>query len=616
MYQIIEDEKMTKRVHDNEILNLIDKYTVNVDKREIGGGNIQQIRQIKKLCLYIADKENVYDKQLMWNTFQYSIDKNSNIIKKHASDWFIMYIHEKIKSGNKRVDVDVLPLFNVMTKKWNIPFNSDVYKFVENLKHQWKDKRINAMKQMSCDKKEQFEVFNSYKEKIVNFFDKPSLDKIRQAINVVLDTKKEKLFPKYVYYECGILSRALDNVLLKFTCKARVVLLLGMVTGMRGVSIWRLKCTDIIENDDGFIINYITKKNGSVKNQEKQLSVRIVPHKNRKYDAIIALAEYLELVKDDLSAKEYPFLYGHGVRDLSMNSESLRNLYSHVSQKMITLLEVAAYYVGIKNTIGRKKIHMLRSYCTTVLAKGGADADTRKSHLGWGKSKDIETFYLDKNDSVSNLSSPYIAAERLDLNKKFNKTKISEDIQDAPYYWKLYKSIENMDKWNEKVLCLLVNAGKIKNEKYEDETLKRMISSIKPKKRPPVSTSKVNLKRVKRDVNDVLNHLLETKIKPFVKQKDFPSICYNVVKNDFYQVIETNQNGNNTGLGLNIDLKGGFGRLLVNVIRLGVCKDNNELIEKYNGNSWITYARNNAKEFSKIHRWSTTNWNEIKYKFN
>ena len=98
---------------------------------------------------------------------------------------------------------------------------------------------------------------------------------------------------------------------------------------------------------------------------------------------------------------------------------------------MTAVFEALAYINGMKDGIGPKKVHVLRSICVNKMISAGTVKSEKEDHLGWSTA--IEAVYYASHEVISKSSRvAFLLAGRR-----------SKD--DPPHaLWRLLKSAQNL----------------------------------------------------------------------------------------------------------------------------------------------------------------------------
>ena len=149
----------------------------------------------------------------------------------------------------------------------------------------------------------------------------------------------------------------------------------------------------MIDGYEGLFQFFENKKNGNKGGYVRECLTRIVPHKHPEQCGIIKLAFYMyfmAVIMDDVP--ETPFEWGHHGKNRILNARV----------HMTAVLEALAYLNGMKDGLGPKKLHVLRSLCVNKMISAGTIKSERDDHLGW--STTVEAVHYASQEVISKSS--------------------------------------------------------------------------------------------------------------------------------------------------------------------------------------------------------------------
>lgn len=617
------------------------QYNSWVDLREIVRDIDKiEVRLIRKFTTYVSSEESI-DLELLWTHMQSSVLSPGNGVRitELASIWILKYMEEKRSKGCKTVANSLYSIQHVF-RRWGIVIDPATDKLVNGFKA--KERKITATRQIQTVKKKasQYDDLKGVLPSMIAWLGNATDDELVKTVRFILTSPD---FSENVKDSVRPIA-GMDKVTRLILCmKARSMLAIGAVTGMRGVGFFRLSVADVkvVANGEGLLYNYSSRKGGAGHSDLMSKVTRVVHHKNPEEDANATYYQFLSILPRGTT---YPFQFGRVSRGSTRQAE--RNHFASLRNQIVGYIEVAAVACGLSAGIGFKKIHSLRSWCTSALAEGGAGKQDRISHLGWA-SGDVEAeHYLGAEIAAMALPSPFIASKR--LNQRCDFGNASKELEPAPPMWAFMGNIPGKDSmtFGEKVCYIASAAGtspsrlphvvvdpsfsaavKAANvngiEKISMGDTYTMLTKRVREQDIELQELRAKVARLESDPDvrhdtvqagvDRLKAIFDEHLETSATDKFFPNICKRVVVGHVVSILDMHATEKGI-MGLDLS-KDTFGRKLIAVLRMASCAEILVTTPNTRGSrSWFTWTKNASAEFKIFHGGLKSNWQEIRAK--
>lgn len=552
------------------------------------------LKLVRSLSDYVAGELGKTDKVAFWDGFEDWIKENKDACRSHASVFTCEYIkaREKCESPNQLVNY-LLISFN----KWGIELNADLMSVIKDKKRKWETEQGKRAEGNKKKKSEQYINIKEHLQSFVLYTGTTTAETFREHVKKARDNNP---FTKTTMIELKTVSNLKDEEIKLLLLKVRAFFLVAKVTGLRWVSFLRMTRDNVTWRDGSMLIKYKKKHNS----KEIYEHVAVVPNANPTECAIMAYAQFVTSVSDC----EHPFGYSHGT------------LNSKARARVAAIMELVAWASGSDDGIGYKKVHAMRSYCSSLLAERKVGTTERHEHLGWstGGSAIEKNHYLDGAIPALNSRVPLIAAGR-------------GGGEPAPSFWALLDT--DGDVWVN--IATLSVAAKVSPPNFngtapDDMTIKvqaHMIAASKRTVKTPAQLTKevddlrkenAELKRIVQLYKDRLGENApdieeskadaEQRVADVVKElvshtadDNFPRQCL-VTYNDIIAPTLTAHPGG----GFLIKFSSGLGKSYQAVLILAARqrKDPIGLKSLFDGSpskSWVSWARGNRSKVASLH---------------
>lgn len=360
-----------------------------VSLKETNGTQHQRrlVLNIEKLSDYIA-KNKGHKKDVFWEHFEEWVKNNTNECNSLATRYMCDFIkeHENTKSIKQLVDYHLIAF-----KKWGITVNTDLVSVINTKKRTWDED--NAVRSQENKKKKSTQYVNvkEYLPRMVSYLGNSPPDVFRDHVRTARMIK-DKVFTKTALIEANTVANLDDAVIKILFLKVRAFLLMAKVTGLRWITFMRMTRSNVTWRDGSLLVEYRKKHNSKAIFSY----VAIVPSIVATECPILAYSHFITSVPE----YEHPFGFSHGT------------LNSKARARVAALLDLVAWAVGSECGIGYKKVHAMRSFCSSLLAERSVGTIERHEHLGWSTSTVESENYLDGAIPALTSRVPMVAAGR------------------------------------------------------------------------------------------------------------------------------------------------------------------------------------------------------------
>lgn len=360
-----------------------------VSLKETNGTQHQRrlVLNIQKLSDFIA-KEKGCNKTVFWEGFEAWVKDNHDECNSLATRYMCDFIKERegTKSIKQLVDYQLIAF-----KKWGINVNTNLSTVINTKKRAWDE--VKAVRSQENKKKKSTQYINvkEYLPLMVSYLGNSAPSVFREHVKKAR-AMKDSPFTKTTLTEANTVANLDDKTIKIMLMKVRAFLLMAKVTGLRWISFLRMTRDNVTWRDGSLLVEYKKKHNSKVIFSH----VAIVPNITATDCPILAYSQFITSVPEC----ENPFSFGHGT------------LNSKARARVAALLDVVAWAVGSEDGLGFKKVHAMRSYCSSLLAERSVGKNDRHDHLGWSTSNVESDNYLDGAIPALNSRVPLIAAGR------------------------------------------------------------------------------------------------------------------------------------------------------------------------------------------------------------
>lgn len=383
------------------------------------------LKIIRTVSDYIAGELGHSHKEEFWDRFEEWIKENKSTCRSYATVFTCKYI--KDREGNDSVNQLVNYLL-IAFNKWGIEINDELALVIKNKKRKWDADAAKRTEGKKRKKSEQYVNIKEHLQSFVRYTGSTSAGTFREHVKKARSLNKDvnNPFNKTTLIELNTVSNLKDDQITKLLLKVRAFFLVSKVTGLRWVSFLRMTRDNVTWREGSMLIKYKKKHNS----KEIYEHVAVVPNVIATDCAILAYAQYVTSVPEC----ENPFGYSHGT------------LNSKARARVAAIMELVAWASGSEGGIGYKKVHAMRSYCSSLLAERKVGTNDRHEHLGWsaGGNAIEKNHYLDGAIPALNSRVPMIAAGRA-------------NDEPAPAFWELLETTDDI--WHN--IAILSVAAKV-----------------------------------------------------------------------------------------------------------------------------------------------------------
>jgi len=178
-------------------------------------------------------------------------------------------------------------------------------------------------------------------------------------------------------------------------------------TGMRSITGLDLTLNYFGEQAEGeVLLTRVEHKVGSVRNVDKTVYAKVVPHTDPSQCALVHLAR---LFDQEPGLPDRPFTHGFTRRK---RSKGRTDSSKPVQVRFIAVLHAVAVACGLPNGLsGAKKLHLFRVMSENILATRGATPRAREDFIGWTNSVQSTSYSVLKLRALQS-NCPYLLAGR------------------------------------------------------------------------------------------------------------------------------------------------------------------------------------------------------------
>lgn len=360
-----------------------------VSLKETNGTQHQRrlVLNMQKFSDFVAKDKGV-DKAVFWEGFEGWVKANTAECNSIATRYMCDFIkhRENTKSIKQLVDYQLIAF-----KKWGITVNANLATVINTKKRTWDEAKAVVSQANKRKKSAQYVNIKEFLPQMINYLGNTTPEVFRGHVKKARAMKGSP-FTKTTLTEANTVTNLDDKTIKIMLMKVRAFLLMAKVTGLRWISFLRMTRDNVTWRDGSLLVEYKKKHNSKVIFSH----VAIVPNITAMDCPILAYSQFITSVPEC----ENPFSFGHGT------------LNSKARARVAALLDVVAWAVGSEDGLGFKKVHAMRSYCSSLLAERSVGKNDRHDHLGWSTNNVESDNYLDGAIPALNSRVPLIAAGR------------------------------------------------------------------------------------------------------------------------------------------------------------------------------------------------------------
>ena len=565
------------------------------------------LRCVKDLARFVADKEECPFDDDFWFGFHTWAKGNTDKATGYANAFLSDYLNAK---GHQSSAGHTVRLYVSIWRKWDIHISSTARAQLKTFEHDvWAPAKVSRLASTQAVKATQYSKVEPMWERVVDYLRTVKPTEFRQQINNILDNRgKHPGVAAASFHEMVAVSNKSD-LRVVLDCTLAYVSLLRF-TGMRSITGLDISLGDFEVQDDGTVLlTRVEHKVGNVRNVDKLVYCRLVPHKNPSQCVLLHLARFFATTPN-LPQQPFAFGFKRGGGD--------RLVFSKLPQKRsISILHVACIACGlVEGLSGPKKLHLLRMICENTLATRGASPNERQLYIGWSNSVQSKNYSVLKLCALQS-NCPYLMANRTSK-------------EDPPHpMWKCFGDVPGVNNYWQRVYHLAVAAGVYNDDTVTiDDDFKAEVHRVIKRSSPPSNSNKRALLKRLREVEEELRQVkrakivietttttpmedlckLVTELHEKCHQHNYPVQCAAAFPRLKTLIDATSTASRSFGIPLSSTL----GKHLRTILILAAWTkkptyDNNKGVTY---RSWSSFAKAEAKPGGKLHGISTRTWNE------
>jgi len=301
-------------------------------------------------------------------------------------------------------------------EKWGINISDTIKRQIQILeKEEWVPKKITRLNKLQQVKATQFEAIESKWKAMVHYMSTVTPEEFRQHLATVASNMNgHASVAVSSFNEMVIIGNKSNQELKEILLGTRAFASLLRYTGMRSITGANVTLEDFTEQPDGSVLlQRIEKKCGSIRNVEKLVYVRIVPHKDPEQCTLVHLAEYFWLVRNNPTCRLHPFARGFKRKQ----GQDTVNFAKLLQRRYIAMMHAVAIACGLPDGLGEKRLHIFRVICENVLGGLGATSRDRQEYIGWKHDTQAQNYSSLKHRAF-NSNAPYLMSGRQNKEDK------------------------------------------------------------------------------------------------------------------------------------------------------------------------------------------------------
>ena len=398
------DSDVTK-VAEEHIQGILDSRDLYVAKTK---HERRLLRCVRDLSDFIASKRGV-EPSAFWRGFRRWSLENASTASSHANAFMSHYLTQKGHQASARHTVR---LYFQIWRVWGINVSKKVQEQVKALeKQQWDPARVTRLSQLQQAKTKQYESLGPKWRQMVEYMASVAPTTFRSHLESVANNRGGGSHASVAissFNEMAVVANKNDMELNEILLGTLAYASLLRYTGMRSITGANVTLEDFTaQPDGGVLLRRMEKKCGSVRNVEKVVYVRIVPHKDPVQCTLVHLARFFHAARDNSTCAVQPF--SRGFR--SKPGQDPVNFCKLLQRRYIAILHAVAIACGLEVGLGEKRLHIFRVMCENVLGGLGATAKERQDYIGWAHDTQAQNYSSLKHRAL-NSTAPFLMSGR------------------------------------------------------------------------------------------------------------------------------------------------------------------------------------------------------------
>ena len=367
------------------------------------------LRRVRDLSNFIAVQRGVVDAALFWKGFRQWILKNKEAANSYANAFMSQYLLSK---GDQASAGQTIRLYVSIWRTWGINVSTTVTKQIKTLdREKWAPLKTARLNKLQQAKTEQFEELEPKWRQMVAFMGSVAPNDFRAHLKRVINHRGDHVgVAASSFNEMTVLANKTDSALGKILASTLAFASTLRYTGMRSISALELTLDAAFAvQDDGHsvLLTRTERKVGSLRNVEKQVFVRIAPHKDPRLCTLVHIAHFVSAAV--VPSDSQTFLFCHGFT--KKRDQDRVNFCKLPQRRYIAVLQVVAIACGMANGLGQKRLHVFRIMCENVLGSLGATTKDRQDYIGWARDTQSRNYSSHKHRALHS-AAPYLMAGR------------------------------------------------------------------------------------------------------------------------------------------------------------------------------------------------------------